>query len=103
MADALREVAATLYSLPAGNQGQTRSCRYVLVRQIAMPSRPTPRDEKLLVAPAAPVDVALASDDSHLAPSALASFKMGALRVRFQITFFWRATRCEEIALQSFR
>ena len=88
MAGALQEAAATLHSLPPGNQGQTRSCRDVLVRQTAMPSRPAPRNEEPPVAPAAPaemqrgepsssepalpratapVDVALASDDSHLA------------------------------------
>ena len=88
IAGALREAAATLHSLPPGNQGQTRSYRDVLVRQPAMPSRPTPRDGKPPVPPAAhaemqrgepsssepalprataPVDVALASDDSHLA------------------------------------
>ena len=57
MAGALREAAATLHSLPQGNQGQTRSCRDVLVRQTAMPSRPVPRNEEPPVAPAAPAEM----------------------------------------------
>ena len=57
MAGALQEAAATLHSLPPGNQGQTRSCRDVLVRQTAMPSRPVPRNEEPPVAPAAPAEM----------------------------------------------